>query len=90
MLVLECFQSGLSWLTILRKREAFRRAFADWDVERIAPYEEPDIERLLSDPGIVRHRHKIEAAIANAGGNPGPARARRDPRRPPEEPRPGT
>jgi DNA-3-methyladenine glycosylase I len=66
MLVLESFQSGLSWLTILRKREAFRRAFADWDVERIAAYEEHDVQRLRSDPGIVRHRGKIEAAIANA------------------------
>jgi DNA-3-methyladenine glycosylase I len=66
MLVLESFQSGLSWWTILRKREAFRRAFANWDVERIAAYGQTDIERLLADPGIVRHRHKIEAAIANA------------------------
>lgn len=66
MLVLESFQSGLSWLTILRKREAFRRAFGDWDVERIAAYGEPEIERLLGDPGIVRHRGKIEATIANA------------------------
>jgi DNA-3-methyladenine glycosylase I len=66
MLVLESFQSGLSWLTILRKREGFRRAFADWDVARIAAYGEPDVQRLLADPGIVRHRGKIEATIANA------------------------
>jgi DNA-3-methyladenine glycosylase I len=66
MLVLESFQSGLSWLTILRKRAGFRRAFAGWDVERIAAYDERDVERLLADPGIVRHRGKIEAAIANA------------------------
>ena len=66
MLVLESFQSGLSWLTILRKREGFRRAFDDWDLERIAAYGERDVERLLADPGIVRHRAKIEAAIANA------------------------
>ena len=66
MLVLESFQSGLSWLTILRKREGFRRAFAGWDVARIASYGEPDVERLLGDPGIVRHRGKIEAAVANA------------------------
>ena len=66
MLVLESFQSGLSWLTILRRRDGFRRAFADWDIERIAAYGERDVERLLADPGIIRHRGKIEAAIANA------------------------
>ena len=66
MLVLESFQSGLSWLTILRKREGFRRAFEDWDVERIAAFGERDVERLLADSRIVRHRGKIEAAIANA------------------------
>jgi DNA-3-methyladenine glycosylase I len=66
MLVLESFQSGLSWLTILRKREGFRRAFEDWDIERIAAFGERDVERLLADPRIVRHRGKIEAAIANA------------------------
>jgi DNA-3-methyladenine glycosylase I len=66
MLVLESFQSGLSWLTILRKREGFRRAFDDWDVEKIADYGKGEIERLLGDPGIVRHRGKIEATIANA------------------------
>ena len=66
MLVLESFQSGLSWLTILRKREGFRRAFEDWDVQRIAAFRERDVERLLADSRIVRHRGKIEAAIANA------------------------
>lgn len=67
MLVLESFQSGLSWLTILRKREGFRLAFDDWDVEKIAAYGQGEVERLLADPGIVRHRGKIEATIANAG-----------------------
>jgi DNA-3-methyladenine glycosylase I len=66
MLVLESFQSGLSWLTILRKRDAFRRAFSDWDVEGIARYGEREVERLMSDAAIVRNRAKIEAAIANA------------------------
>ena len=66
MLVLESFQSGLSWLTILRKRDGFRRAFADWDVARIAEFGEGDVRRLLADAGIVRHRGKIEATIANA------------------------
>jgi len=71
LLVLESFQSGLSWLTILRKREGFRRAFADWDVTKIAAYGEPEIERLLADAGIVRHRGKIEATIANAAATVG-------------------
>jgi len=66
LLTLEAFQSGLSWLTILRKREGFRAAFEGWDVERVAAYGERDVERLLGDAGIVRHRGKIEAAIANA------------------------
>ena len=65
-LCLEGFQSGLSWLTILRKREAFRRAFAGFDPDAVAAFDEDDVERLLGDPGIVRHRGKIEAAIANA------------------------
>jgi DNA-3-methyladenine glycosylase I len=65
-LCLEGFQSGLAWITILRKREAFRRGFAGFDPERVARFDEPDIERLLGDAGIVRHRGKIEAAIANA------------------------
>jgi DNA-3-methyladenine glycosylase I len=65
---LEGFQSGLSWLTILRKRENFRAAFADFDPERVARFGERDVKRLLGDAGIVRHRGKIEAAIANARG----------------------
>jgi DNA-3-methyladenine glycosylase I len=66
-LCLEGFQSGLSWLTILRKRENFRAAFAGFDPDRVAAFGERDVERLLADAGIVRHRGKIEAAIANAG-----------------------
>jgi DNA-3-methyladenine glycosylase I len=65
-LTLEAFQSGLSWLTILRKREAFRAAFAAFRIEVVAGYGEADIARLLGDPGIVRNRAKIDAAIANA------------------------
>ena len=65
---LEGFQSGLSWLTILRKRENFRTAFADFEPERVARFGKRDVERLLKDAGIVRHRGKIEAAIANARG----------------------
>jgi DNA-3-methyladenine glycosylase I len=65
---LEGFQSGLSWLTILRKRENFRAAFDDFAAERVARFGSRDIERLLGDAGIVRHRGKIEAAIANARG----------------------
>ena len=65
-LCLEGFQSGLSWLTILRKRPAFREAFAGFDPDRVAAFGERDVERLLADAGIVRHRGKIEAAIANA------------------------
>jgi DNA-3-methyladenine glycosylase I len=65
---LEGFQSGLSWLTILRKRENFRRAFADFDPDTVAQFGERDVKRLLADAGIVRHRGKIEATIANARG----------------------
>ena len=67
-LCLEGFQSGLSWLTILRKREGFRRAFAGFDPEVVASFGPADVERLRADVGIVRHRGKIEAAIANARG----------------------
>jgi DNA-3-methyladenine glycosylase I len=63
---LEAFQSGLSWLIILRKRENFRRAFHKFDIERIAHYTDRDIARLMADTGIVRNRAKIEATIANA------------------------
>jgi DNA-3-methyladenine glycosylase I len=65
-LCLEGFQSGLSWLTILRKRPAFRAAFAGFDPETVARFGERDVKRLLGDAAIVRHRGKIEAAIANA------------------------
>ncbi len=66
MLVLEGAQAGLNWRTILKKREHYRRAFHDFDVERIAAYGPADRERLLQDPGIVRHRLKIESAVGNA------------------------
>jgi DNA-3-methyladenine glycosylase I len=66
MLTLEGAQAGLSWNTILNKREGYRAAFRGFDVERIARYTQPDIDRLLADPGIVRNRAKIEATIANA------------------------
>ena len=65
-MALEAFQSGLSWLTILRKRENFRAAFAGFSISAVAAFGERDVERLLADPGIVRNRAKIEAAIANA------------------------
>jgi DNA-3-methyladenine glycosylase I len=65
-LCLEGFQSGLSWLTILRKREGFRKAFAGFDPERVARFGARDVARLVADASIVRHRGKIEAAIANA------------------------
>lgn len=63
---LEGFQSGLSWLTILRKRENFRRAFANFDIGRVAQFSSDDVARLLSDAGIVRHKGKIESTINNA------------------------
>ncbi len=63
---LEAFQSGLSWLTILRKREAFRAAFAGFDPAKVAAFDDADVARLLADAGIVRNRAKIEATIANA------------------------
>jgi len=66
-LTLEAFQSGLSWLTILRKRENFRTAFAGFDPEQVAAFGPSDIDRLLGDAGIVRNRAKIEAAVHNAG-----------------------
>ena len=65
-LCLEGFQAGLSWLTILDKREAFRRAFAGFDAEQVAAFDEADVARLLGDAGIVRHRGKIESTINNA------------------------
>ena len=65
-LTLEAFQSGLSWLTILRKREGFRAAFAGFDPELVAEFGDRDVARLMADAGIVRNRAKIDAAIANA------------------------
>ncbi|HTS96963.1 MAG TPA: DNA-3-methyladenine glycosylase I [Streptosporangiaceae bacterium] len=65
-LSLEAFQSGLSWLTILRKREGFRAAFAGFDIAAVAAFGPDDVQRLLADPGIVRNRAKIEAVIGNA------------------------
>jgi DNA-3-methyladenine glycosylase I len=65
-LCLEGFQAGLSWLTILRKRENFRQAFEGFDFHRVARFTENDVERLLQDAGIIRHRGKIEATINNA------------------------
>ncbi|MGC1306090.1 MAG: DNA-3-methyladenine glycosylase I [Phormidesmis sp.] len=64
---LEGFQSGLSWLTILRKRENFRAAFSRFNFEQVARYQQADVERLLQNKGIVRHRRKIESVINNAG-----------------------
>ena len=66
MLMLEGFQAGLSWITILRKRQAFRAAFANFDPDAVAAFDVGDIERLMSDPGIVRARAKINATIAGA------------------------
>src|SRR5438105_12341374 len=66
LLVLEGAQAGLSWSTILRKREGYRRAFAGFDAARVAAYDAADVERLLQDASIVRNRAKIEAAIRNA------------------------
>src|SRR5216110_2429766 len=65
MLVLEGAQAGLSWSTILHKREGYRRAFAGFDVERVARFGARDLERLLADPGIVRNRLKVQSAVAN-------------------------
>lgn len=65
-LTLEAFQSGLSWLTILNKREAFRAAFAGFDADVVAAFDDRDVERLMADAGIVRNRRKVDAAITNA------------------------
>jgi DNA-3-methyladenine glycosylase I len=65
-LTLEAFQSGLSWLVILRRREGFRKAFADFRAKDVAAYGDQDVERLLADPGIIRNRAKIEATLTNA------------------------
>lgn len=66
MLVLECFQAGLSWECVLNKEEAFRKAFDGFDWVRVASYDEAKIESLMTDPGIIRNRLKIRAAVANA------------------------
>ncbi len=65
-LVLDGFQAGLSWITILRKRDSFRAAFDGFDPEKVARYGEAEVARILADPGVVRHRGKIEAAVGNA------------------------
>lgn len=65
-LALEGFQSGLSWITVLRKREAFRAAFRGFDTDAVAAFDEKDVERLVADAGIIRNRRKIEATISNA------------------------
>src|SRR6201997_2585735 len=65
-LVLESAQAGLSWITILRRREGYRKAFADFDVEKVATFGADDVERLMNDTGIIRNRLKILAAINNA------------------------
>jgi DNA-3-methyladenine glycosylase I len=66
MLILEGFQAGLSWITILRKRDNFRKAFKNFDARKIAKFRKPDVERLMKDSGIIRNRLKIEGAIVNA------------------------
>jgi len=65
-LLLEGAQAGLSWITILRRRENYRKAFADFDAEKVAAFDETDVERLMNDAGIIRNRAKIQAAITNA------------------------
>ena len=65
-LVLESAQAGLSWITILRKRENYRKAFAKFDAKKVAKFDDADVERLMNDPGIIRNRLKINAAISNA------------------------
>ena len=65
-LSLEGFQAGLSWITILRRRPTFRQAFADFDIDAVAAFDDHDVERLMADPGIIRNRLKVDAAISNA------------------------
>jgi DNA-3-methyladenine glycosylase I len=65
-LSLEGFQAGLSWITILRRRPTFRRAFRDFDIDAVADFDDGDVERLMADPGIIRNRAKVEATISNA------------------------
>lgn len=66
MLLLECFQAGLSWITILKKRENFRKAFDNFDAKKIANYDDEKLDELANNPGIIRHRGKLKAAINNA------------------------
>lgn len=66
MLILECFQAGLSWITILKKREAFREAYDNFDMDKIIDYDDEKIEELMNNPSIIRNRLKIEASINNA------------------------
>ncbi|MGB9779654.1 MAG: DNA-3-methyladenine glycosylase I [Caldanaerobacter sp.] len=66
LLILESFQAGLSWLTILKKRENFRRAYSDFDPEKVSKYDDKDVQRLLKNDGIIRNKRKIEASIHNA------------------------
>lgn len=66
MLLLESFQAGLSWETVLNKREAFKQAFAEFDVAKVANFNDEDCQRLQQNPGIIRHRLKIRAAVSNA------------------------
>jgi DNA-3-methyladenine glycosylase I len=65
-LSLEGFQAGLSWITILRRRPTFRQAFADFDIDAVAAFDDGDVQRLMADPGIIRNRLKVEATISNA------------------------
>jgi DNA-3-methyladenine glycosylase I len=65
-LILEGAQAGLSWITILRRREGYRKAFADFEVNKVAAFDESDVERLMNDPGIIRNKLKVNAAISNA------------------------
>lgn len=65
-LILESAQAGLSWITILKRREGYRRLFADFDVEKVAQFTEEDVDRIVLDPAIIRHRGKIQAAVSNA------------------------
>ena len=78
MLVLEGAQAGLSWITILKKRENYRRAFDDFDADKVARYTAADVERLMADAGIVRNRRKIDAAITNAAATVALAEAGED------------
>ena len=82
MLTLEGAQAGLSWATILRKREGYRQAFAGFDPERVARFGARDVERLLADPGIVRNRLKVESTVGERARGPVAARLGRDARRP--------